>query len=60
VLTIDGRTYRSGEYVRLTAAHHRITSRYPSRLRLIPEGIEETLDSRFLAEQNFYPAVYDY
>jgi hypothetical protein len=59
-VTIDGRQFRSGEYVPLAEGLHSLTASQPVRLRLIPERFEEWLDPRFLDERDFYPSVYDY
>lgn len=57
---IDGREYRTGALVMLTAGMHNLSAKQTVRMRLLPESAVAVLDPAFVDEQQFYPNVYDY
>ena len=57
---IDDARYRTETRVELAAGNHRVIAAQPVRFRLMPVGVENVLDPRFVREQEFYPHVYDY
>lgn len=60
VATIDGQPRRHNVFVELSKGRHAVSADAAVRLRLVPTGIENQLDARFLAEQDLFPNVYDY
>jgi len=59
-VTIDGKQYRSGDYLTLTSGFHAASAREALRLRLLPLTVENMLDPKYVSEHDFYPNVYDY
>jgi hypothetical protein len=60
LLEIEGRTLRSGDEIELAAGPIAIRAGQSLRLHLVPDGVEERIDSRYLKPQPLFDSPYSY
>ena len=56
---VDGRQVANGSLLDLVIGTHRVSTRAPTRLRLLPAGVEAVIEPHYAEERPFYPPVYD-